>query len=61
MNTQGASNICVNIYGASNVCMSTYGDFIEYYSYAFFIYSDHYLISWISTPALRQKLSIGQT
>ena len=35
--------------------------FIEHGSYAFIILGIHYLISWISTPALRQKLRIGQT
>ena len=57
-----ASNICINIYrasnirmhicAASNICMNIYGTFLEYHSYAFMIYGSHYLMSWISTPAL---------
>ena len=50
----------MNIYKASNISMNIYGAFIKYYSHAFMIYGFHDLISWISTPAVRQKLRIGQ-
>ena len=46
-------------HGASNG-MNVYRAFINYYSYAFIIYGIHCLISWISTPALRQALRIGR-
>ena len=61
MNSYGASNICMNIYGAFNICMNTYRAFIEHHSYSFIIYGFHSSVGWISTPALRQKLRIGQT
>ena len=49
------------MYGASEISMHTYGAFIQYYSYAVVMYYIRYKLSWISTPALRQKLRIGQT
>ena len=61
MNIYRPSNIRMTIHGASNICMDIYGAFIRYYPYAFIIYGIHYLISWISTHALRQKLRIGET
>ena len=61
MNIYRASNIRITMYGASNICMEIYGAFIRYYPYAFIIYGIHYLISWISTRALRQKLKIAHT
>ena len=44
----GASNICMNMFGASNICMNILKPLL--------VYDIDYLTSWISTPALRQKL-----
>ena len=53
MNMYRASNICMNIYGASNICMTILRPFM--------MYGIHCVVRWISTPALRHKLRIGQT
>ena len=63
MNSYGASDICMTIYGASNMCINSYGasnicmNILRPVS----TYSIHDSISWISTPALRQKPRIVQT